>query len=54
MLRNSLIALALLASSTVAAQAVGDAKVLEQHGRPVLRLNVIGSKGVDEIAKALS
>jgi len=38
----------------IAAQAVGDAKVLEQHGRPVLRLNVIGSKGVDEIAKALS
>ena len=40
--------------SLIAAQAVGDGKVLEQHGRPVLRLHITGSKGVDEIVKALS
>jgi glucose-6-phosphate isomerase len=38
----------------IAAQAAGDAKVLADHGRPVLRLHIRNPRGLDDVLKALS
>jgi len=38
----------------IAAQAAGDAKVLEEHGRPVLRLHLTAPDGLQQVLKALS
>ena len=38
----------------IAAQAAGDAKVLADKGRPVLRLHVKAERGLDQVRKALS
>lgn len=38
----------------IAAQAAGDAQVLEDHGRPVLRLNLTDPSGLDQLIAALS
>jgi glucose-6-phosphate isomerase len=38
----------------IAAQAAGDAKVLAEHGRPVLRLHLRGSKGLSEVLQVLA
>lgn len=37
----------------LAAQAIGDAQVLAQHGRPVLRLVVSTTAGLDQVRKAM-
>jgi glucose-6-phosphate isomerase len=38
----------------ITAQAAGDAKVLADHGRPVLRLHLTSAGGLDQIQKVLS
>jgi glucose-6-phosphate isomerase len=38
----------------ISAQAAGDAKVLADHGRPVLRLHVRNPRGLSDVVKALS
>ena len=39
--------------TVIAAQAQGDAQVLADHGRPVLRLHVTAREGLDKVLKAL-
>jgi glucose-6-phosphate isomerase len=38
----------------IAAQAAGDGKVLADHGRPVLRLHLLTSRGLDAVVKVLT
>jgi glucose-6-phosphate isomerase len=38
----------------ISAQATGDAQVLAEHGRPVLRVHVTTQAGLDQVRKALS
>jgi glucose-6-phosphate isomerase len=38
----------------IAAQAAGDGKVLADKGRPVLRLNLLTSRGLDAVLRALT
>ena len=38
----------------IAAQAAGDAKVLAEHGRPVLRLHLTAERGLGQVTKALT
>ncbi|MDP3893589.1 glucose-6-phosphate isomerase [Nocardioides sp.] len=38
----------------ISAQAIGDAQVLAEHGRPVLRLHVTSPAGLDQVREALS
>jgi glucose-6-phosphate isomerase len=40
--------------SLIAAQAAGDAKVLADHGRPVLRLHLTAPEGLQQVLKALT
>ena len=38
----------------IAAQSAGDASVLAEHGRPVLRLHVTSAEGLSAVREALS